>query len=60
MRNLCRYCTGIVALLLTLLAADAAESDVQAIERTYTACLNATNEKDIVKWSSFLADAPYF
>lgn len=60
MRNTCQYCAGLVALFLAISAADAADSDVQAIERTYKAWLEVTNEKDITKWSSFLAEDPYF
>ena len=60
MRNLCHYCAGLVALFCAVSAADAADSDVQSIEKTYRAWVEATNEKDITKWSSFLAKDPYF
>lgn len=38
----------------------AAETDEQAIHETYSAWVEATNEKDIDKWSTFLASSPYF
>jgi len=60
MSNLCHYFAWPIALFLVVSAADAADSDVQAIERTYRAWVEATNEKDITKWSSFLAQDPYF
>lgn len=60
MRNLGHYCAGLVALFLAVSSVDAADSDVQAIEGTYIAWVEATNEKDINKWSSFLARDPYF
>jgi ketosteroid isomerase-like protein len=60
MRNLRQFVAGLVALFLAVSAADAADSDVQAIEETYEAWVEATNEKDITKWSSFLAKDPYF
>ena len=60
MRNLDCYYTGLFALFLAVSSADAADSDVQAIEKTYVAWLEVTNEKDITKWSSFLAKDPYF
>lgn len=60
MRNLGIYSAGLVALLIAIPAAYAGDSDVQAIETTYTAWVEAANEKDIEKWSSFLAEDPYF
>ena len=60
MRNLCHSFAGLVAFFLVVSAADAADSDAQAIEKTYKAWVEATNEKDITKWSSFLAKDPYF
>jgi ketosteroid isomerase-like protein len=60
MRNLCHFLSCLTALFLAVSVAYAAESDVQAIERTYKAWVEATNEKDITKWSSFLAQDPYF
>ena len=60
MRNLRQFVAGLVALFLAVSAVDAADSDVQAIEKTYEAWVEATNEKDIIKWSSFLASDPYF
>ena len=42
------------------LEAFAAESDEQSIQKTYRAWVGATNEKDIEKWSAFLATNPYF
>jgi DNA-binding beta-propeller fold protein YncE len=38
----------------------AVESDELAIETTYDVWVKAANEKDITKWSSFLAENPYF
>ena len=38
----------------------AADSEVQAIHETYRAWVEAANEKDIAKWSTFLAENPYF
>ncbi len=46
--------------LLAFSAAIAAESQEQIIARTYDDWVAATNEKDIEKWSAFLADDPYF
>ena len=40
--------------------ANAAESEERAIHETYRAWVAVTNEKDIVKWSAFLAQDPYF
>jgi rhodanese-related sulfurtransferase len=45
---------------LTDSLAESTDPDVQVIERTYKAWVEATNEKDIAKWSSFLANNPYF
>ncbi len=36
------------------------EADEQSIRDTYNAWVEATNEKDIEKWSMFLATNPYF
>ena len=60
MRNLCLNFAGLVAMFLAVSAASAADSDEQAIKRTYKAWVEATNEKDITKWASFLAKDPYF
>ena len=38
----------------------AANSEQQSIHETYNAWVAATNEKDIEKWSAFLATSPYF
>lgn len=38
----------------------ASDSEEQAIHLAYNAWVEAANEKDIAKWSSFLADDPYF
>ena len=38
----------------------AAETDEQSIHETYKAWVESTNEKDIEKWSTFLATSPYF
>ena len=37
-----------------------AETDEQLIHETYRAWVEITNEKDIEKWSAFLAKKPYF
>lgn len=42
------------------LSAIAAETDEQSIHETYKSWVDATNEKDIEKWSTFLAASPYF
>lgn len=38
----------------------AADSEEQNIHETYAAWVEAANDKDIEKWSTFLADDPYF
>ena len=38
----------------------AADTDEQSIHETYRAWVEATNEKDIAKWATFLAIRPYF
>ena len=38
----------------------AAETDEQSIQETYRAWVEATNDKDIEEWSTFLAPSPYF
>ena len=60
MQKLCHCCAGLITLFLVVSTVDAADSDVQAIERTYEAWVEAANEKNITKWSSFLANDPYF
>lgn len=60
MRDVYHTCVCLVAIFLAVSLADAAESDVHAIEKTYRAWVEATNQKDIEKWSSFLAKNPYF
>jgi len=60
MRNICHNCAGLAALFLAVSATGAADSDVQAIEQTYRAWVEASNEKNLTKWSSFLAKDPYF
>lgn len=55
-----QYFAGLVVLFLAVSTVDAEESDVQAVERTYKAWVEASNEKDITKWSTFLAENPYF
>jgi ketosteroid isomerase-like protein len=53
-----------VACLVAAVAASsismAADSDEQSIHDTYNAWVEASNEKDIQKWSTFLAENPYF
>ena len=60
MRILCHHLSIPIALVFAVSAVVAAESDVQAIEKTYVAWVEATNEKDIAKWATFLARDPYF
>jgi ketosteroid isomerase-like protein len=60
MRKLYLNCAGLYALLLAVSAAGAPDSDVDAIEKTYKAWVEATNERDIAGWSAFLAENPYF
>ena len=60
MRKFCTSCLALVALALVVPATSASDSDLQAIERTYSAWVVATNDKDIIRWSSFLAQDPYF
>ena len=60
MRIFCTSCLALIAHALAVPAAGASDSDVQAIERTYAAWVVATNDKDIIRWSSFLAQDPYF
>lgn len=50
----------LIALLFGVPTIEAAETDEQIIEDTYRAWVGATNEKDIGKWSSFLATNPFF
>lgn len=38
----------------------AAKTDEESIHETYSAWVKATNDKDIDKWSTFLASSPYF
>ena len=38
----------------------AADSEELLIHQTYIAWVEATNDKDIQRWSTFLADDPYF
>jgi ketosteroid isomerase-like protein len=56
--NLARICLATVAFVGSL--STAADSKVQTIQQTYSAWVEAANEKDIAKWSRFLADDPYF
>jgi ketosteroid isomerase-like protein len=60
MRNIDSHCAGLFALFIAVPVANAGDSDVQAIESTYRAWVEAANQKDIEKWSSFLAEDPYF
>ena len=39
---------------------NAADHEERAIHETYKAWVQAANDKDIAKWSTFLADDPYF
>jgi len=52
-----------ICLVTALIAgsiSNAADSEVQAIHETYNAWVESANEKDIAKWSTFLAENPYF
>jgi ketosteroid isomerase-like protein len=54
---------GVTCLAFSLAACSKAlvtEADEQAILETYKAWVEATNAKDIEKWSTFLAINPYF
>jgi len=51
---------SLLAVLLVVPVVGAANTEEQLIERTYEAWEEAANEKDISKWSSFLAEDPYF
>ena len=46
--------------LVTVSISNAADSEEQAIHEAYDAWVEAANEKDIKKWSTFLAEDPYF
>ena len=46
--------------LIACLKTFAAQTDEQSVQETYRAWVEATNEKDIEKWSAFLATSPYF
>jgi ketosteroid isomerase-like protein len=52
------YC--LLSVILAVTTAVAADADEQAIQKTYIAWVKAANDKDIAKWSFFLADNPYF
>ena len=56
--NLAGLC--LVTVVVTGSIAIAADSEEQAIHDTYNAWVEASNEKDIEKWSTFLAENPYF
>ena len=62
MRQLTKTVTAICLAFLFANISDAlaAETDEQSIHETYKAWVEATNEKDIEKWSTFLAASPYF
>lgn len=60
MRSVISWRTGLMILLFGASAGNAADTDVQIINRTYEAWEEAANEKDLEKWSSFVADDPYF
>lgn len=50
----------LVTALIVGSISNAADSEVQAIHETYNAWVESANEKDIAKWSTFLAENPYF
>jgi len=50
----------LVLLVVLGIPAYAAEADGAEIDKTYKAWLQATNEKDLEKWSMFLAPDAYF
>ena len=56
--NLAGIC--LVILVVTGSIAMASVSEEQAIHDTYNAWVEASNEKDIEKWATFLAENPYF
>jgi ketosteroid isomerase-like protein len=56
--NLAGIC--LVTAVMVGTVSNAADPEEQAIHETYNAWVEAANEKDIAKWSTFLADNPYF
>jgi ketosteroid isomerase-like protein len=56
--NLAEICLATV--VITGSISNAADSEEQVIHETYNAWVEAANEKDIAKWSTFLAENPYF
>ena len=54
---------GVTGLAVSLAACSitiVTDTDEQSIQQTYKAWVEVTNEKDIEKWSTFLAARPYF
>ena len=60
MRSVFSWQIGLMIFLFGASASNAADTDVQIINSTYEAWEEAANEKDLEKWSSFVADDPYF
>ena len=60
MQGLHRQIVLLTTVLLGVLTTEAAETDERTIEDTYKVWVEATNEKNISKWSSFLATDPFF
>jgi ketosteroid isomerase-like protein len=56
--NLAAIC--LATTVITGSISNAADSEEQTINETYNAWVEAANEKDIAKWSTFLAENPYF
>jgi len=56
--NLAAIC--LATAVITGSISNAADSEEQTIHETYNAWVEAANEKDIAKWSTFLAENPYF
>ncbi|MDH4055339.1 MAG: DUF4440 domain-containing protein [Gammaproteobacteria bacterium] len=56
--NLAVLC--LAAVIATGSISRAADSDESSIHDTYNAWVEASNERDIEKWSTFLAENPYF
>lgn len=57
-KNLTVLCLAAVATSCSI--STATDSEESSIQDTYNAWVEASNERDIEKWSAFLAENPYF
>lgn len=57
-KNLAMLCLATVTTSVSI--STATDSDESSIQDTYNAWVEASNERDIEKWSTFLAENPYF